>query len=277
MDQGRRLAMSLDGRSLYMTSQTGGVAILQRSEGSGTLTQPAGEAGCVISQFKPTGSSCARVPVPDMVPTDIVVSPDGGFVYVAMANAGTGAIAVYMRDQTTGELTFSSCVAEGGGGAPCLEGHGLAGASAVAVSPDGRTVYAAAHWFHDGGTVTTFSRDATLGTLTQVSCIAAEPLNETCTAGPPFVQPSSLGVSHDGASVYVVYRNDLTGTGDGSVLAEFSRDTVEGALTLSGCLARKRKGCGRVRGVYGFTRVTISVDGRYMYLGGREGLGIFDT
>lgn len=281
MDQGRRMAMSLDGRSLYMTSQTGGIAILQRTEGTGALTQPDGEAGCVISQFKPTGSSCARVPVPDMVPTDIVVSPDGGFVYVAMAQAGTGAIVVYMRDQTSGALTFASCVAQGGGGAPCAPANGLAGLSSIAVSPDGRTLYGAAHWFRDGGTLTTFTRDATLGTLTQLEgangCVAAAPVDGTCAQGPPFVRPTSVAASHDGASVYVVYANDTTGTGDGSILAEFSRDSVEGALTLSGCLARRRKGCGRVRGVYGFTRVTISVDGRYMYLGGANGTGIFQT
>jgi DNA-binding beta-propeller fold protein YncE len=278
MDQGRRMALSLDGRSLYVTSETGGLAILQRSDNGG-LAQPEGDAGCVISQFKPTGSTCARVPIPDMVPKDIVVSPDGAFVYVAMSQGGTGALVVYMRDQTSGALTFASCVAEGGGGAPCVPAVGLAGAEAIATSPDGRTVYAAAHWFHDGGTLTSFTRDATLGTLTQLEtggCLAAAP-RDGCAKGPPFTRPSSLGVSHDGAAVYVVYANDTTGTGDGSILAEFGRDSTEGGLTYASCLARKRTGCGRVRGVYGFTRVTISVDGRYIYLGGKTGLGIFST
>jgi DNA-binding beta-propeller fold protein YncE len=280
MDQGRRLALSLDGASLYVTSQTGGVAILQRTDGTGALSQPAGEAGCVISQYKPVRSSCARVPVPDAVPVDLVVAPDGAFVYVLMAQGPSGAIVVYARDPGSGMLTFASCVAEDPGPAPCVPARGLAGAEAIAISPDGRSVYAAAHWYRDGGSVTTYSRDATLGGLTQLDgaagCITAAP-SEGCGQSPPFVRPSSIAVSHDGASVHVVYRNDTTGTGDGSILAEFSRDSTEGALTSGGCLARAREGCGRSRGVHGFTRVTISVDGRYMYLGGRSGLGIFTT
>lgn len=281
MDQGRRLAMSRDGASLYATSQTGGVAVLQRTEGDGGLAQPAGAAGCVISQFKPTGSTCGRVPIPDAVPVDLVVAPDGAYVYVLMAKGSTGAIVTYTREPDTGGLTFASCVAENDSTAGCVPARGLAGGESLAVSPDGRSVYAAAHWYVDGGTVTTFTRDATLGGLTQLEgpagCIAAVPRSVDCGQGPPFLRPESIAVSHDGASVHVVYRNDTTGTGDGSILAEFSRDSTEGSITHAGCLTRKRSGCGRSRGVFGFMRVTISVDGRYMYLGGLTGLGIFET
>ena len=280
MDQGRKLAMSLDGASLYVTSQTGGVAVLQRDTGGGQLTQPDGEAGCVISALKRTGSTCARVPVPDAVPVDIVVSPDGKFVYVLMAQGPTGALVVYERDEGTGGLTFSSCVAQNAPGTACTSGRGLAGASALAISPDGRTLYAAAHGYRDGGTLLTFVRDANLGTATQLEgaggCLAAVPL-EGCSIGPPYVRPSSIAVSRDGASVHVVYANDTTGTGDGSILAEYTRDSTEGSLAIAGCIARARTGCGKVRGVYGFERVTISIDGRYMYLGGKNGLGIFET
>lgn len=280
MDQGRKLAMSNDGGSLYVTSQTGGVAILQRDPSGGQLTQAAGAQGCVISEFKPTGSTCARVPVPDAVPVDIVVSPDGAFVYVLMAQGPTGAVVAYAREQDTGALTFSSCVASGGGDAPCAPARGLAGADALAISPDGRSLYVAAHWYRDGGTLLTFSRDANLGAVTQLEgaagCLAAVPL-EGCAIGPPYVRPSSVAVSRDGATVHVVYANDTTGTGDGSILAEYSRDSTDGALSIAGCIARARTGCGKVRGVHGFDRVTISVDGRYMYLGGKNGLGIFET
>lgn len=280
MDQGRKLALSLDGASLYVTSQTGGVAVLRRNSGDGGLTQPAGPAGCVISELKPTGSSCARVPVPDAVPVDIAVSPDGAFVYVLMAKGATGALVSYARDPADGTLTFASCVAESAPGTPCTAGRGMAGADALAISPDGRSVYVAAHWYRDGGTLLTFSRDATLGSVTQLDgasgCLAAVPL-EGCGVGPPFVRPTSVAASRDGASVYVVYRNDTTGTGNGSILAEFGRDSTDGALAAGGCIARARDGCGTVRGVSGFERVTISVDGRYMYLGGRRQLGIFET
>ncbi|MCW2990304.1 MAG: hypothetical protein JWM73_898 [Solirubrobacterales bacterium] len=280
MDQGRRLAMSLDGASLYATSQTGGLAVLTREEGSGRLTQPAGAAGCVISEFKPVRSTCGRVPVPDAVPVDLVVAPDGAFVYVLMAQGATGAIVSYARDPETGALTFASCVAENPGIGPrCVPGHGLAGGEKIAISPDGRSVYVAAHWYRDGGTVLTFARDANTGILGQLGgasgCIAATP-SETCGQGPPYVRPTSLAVTRDGAAVHVVYRNDITGTGAGSILAEFGRDSTDGSLTPSSCIARARKGCGKVRGVFGFSRVTLSVDGRYMYLGGLTSTGIFE-
>ncbi|MFL5843850.1 MAG: hypothetical protein ACJ762_04085 [Solirubrobacteraceae bacterium] len=280
MDQGKRLAMSNDGTSLYATSETGGLAVLTREPGSGRLTQPAGTDGCVISDQSKISSTCGRVPVPDAVPVDLVVAPDGGYVYVLMARGQTGAIVSYARDPSSGVLSFAGCVAENATGTQCVPARGLAGGEKIAISPDGRSVYAAAHWFRDGGTVTTFSRDATAGTLTQLEgaagCFAAMPL-DGCGQGPAFVRPASLGVSRDGASVSVVYRQDTTGTGDGSILASFTRDSTNGALTPTTCIARARKGCGKVRGVYGFTRVTISVDGRYMYLGGLKSSGIFAT
>lgn len=281
MDQGRRLAMSLDGSSLYATSQTGGVAVLTRESGSGALNQLAGEQGCLISEFKPVGSSCGRVPVPDAVPVDIAVAPDGAYVYVLMAQGPTGAVVVYARDPDSGALSFSSCVAENGGQARCVPGTGLAGGEKIAISPDGRSVYVAAHWYRDGGTLLTFARDANMGTVAQLSsggCFAAAPAaGSGCAQGPPYVRPASIGVSRDGASVHVVYRNDTEGTGAGSILAEFTRDPTDGALSPASCLARARPGCNKVRGVYGFTRVTISVDGRYMYLGGATSTGIFET
>lgn len=273
MDQGRRLALSLDGSSLYVTSQTGGVAVLQRSENGG-LSQAAGAAGCVISQFKPTGSTCARVPVPDAVPVDVVVAPDGAFVYVLMAAGEAGAVVTYTRDQDSGQLTFASCVAENGGSAECVGTIGLAGATSLAISPDGRSLYTTSRYYVDGGTVLTFARDANLGTVTPVACLAAVP-RPGCELGPPFVEPASVAAARDGANVYVVYRNDTTETAAGSLLAEFGRDSTEGRLTYVTCAHRDRSGCNRVRGIYGFTRVTISFDGRYLFLGGRRGTGIF--
>jgi DNA-binding beta-propeller fold protein YncE len=216
--------------------------------------------------------------VPDAVPVDMVVSPDGGFVYVLMARRDVGAVAVYARDQATGALTLANCVAENGGATPCGAVHGLAGARSIAVSPDGRSVYVAGHYYEDGGDLTTFSRDATSGALTQLGgadgCLSPVPYAD-CGQGPGFVRPSSVAVAHDGATVYVVYANDTEGTGPGSVLAEYTRDSGSGALTYESCIAPHRPGCVRARGVSGFTRVTISVDGRYMYLAGSAGLGIF--
>ena len=277
MDEGSRLTMSLDGQSMYVTSLTGGVAVLHRDESSGKLTQLKGSKGCVLSSFNPVRSSCARAPVPDAIPLDIVVAPDGQYVYVLMSLEGIGAVAAYQRDQDTGALTFASCIEEDTDEG-CVPVHGLAGARGIAISPDGRTLYVAGHYFEDGGTVTSYSRDASTGALTQLSdvggCMAAFPYAD-CGPGPKFLDPTSVAASHDGAAVYVAYTHASKG-GAGGVLATFSRDSSEGKLTYSGCVAPSRKGCLKARGVQFFNQVTISVDGRTLYLGGNRDLGVFE-
>jgi hypothetical protein len=67
------------------------------------------------------------------------------------------------------------------------------------------------------------------------------------------------------------------GGSGGSVLAEFSRDSSTGGLSTAGCTAANVRSCARSRGVGAFNQVTLSVDGRTMYLGGRSVLGIFDV
>ncbi len=133
LTQPRRMAMSTDGRSIYVASASGGVAVLTRRSGGG-LTQVNGEAGCVISVLSLAGSSCSRVPVPNASSRDVAVSPDGQFVYVVMGSHAAGAIAVYRRSPGTGTLTFASCLADAGE-AGCTIDSNLGGARALAISP----------------------------------------------------------------------------------------------------------------------------------------------
>ena len=55
-----------------------------------------------------------------------------------------------------------------------------------------------------------------------------------------------------------------------------SRDSSAGALAYAGCAALNAKGCTKIRGVKFFNQVTISVDGRTLYLGGSKDVGVFD-
>ena len=278
MDEGSRLTMSLDGQSMYVTSLTGGVATLRVNPESGTLYQPKGEYGCILSSFNPVGSSCRRAPIPDVIPLDIVVAPDGNYVYVLMSLEGVGAVVAYHRDPGNGVLRFANCIEENTDEGACTPAVGLAGARGIAISPDGRTLYVVAHYYADGGTITSFARDANSGTLTQLApkgCFAAMPYPDCGGQGPDFLDPSSIAASHDGAMVFVAYTHPGKG-GSGSVLTSWSRDSSAGALSYAGCVALNAKGCTKVRGVKFFNQVTISVDGRTLYLGGSKDLGVFD-
>jgi DNA-binding beta-propeller fold protein YncE len=104
------------------------------------ITQPAGTAGCVSETG---GGPCADGHgLSD--PTSVAVSADGKSVYVASVTSS--AVARLNRNTTTGGITqpagTAGCVSETGAG-PCVDGHGLKRVRSVAVSGDGKSVYAA--------------------------------------------------------------------------------------------------------------------------------------
>lgn len=69
----------------------------------------------------------------------VTVSPDGGHAYVA--GYYDNAVASFIRDAATGRLTFEEMLQDGTGGV-----DGLKGVSRLAVSPDGRHLYAAGEY-----------------------------------------------------------------------------------------------------------------------------------
>jgi DNA-binding beta-propeller fold protein YncE len=166
----------------------------------------------------------------------IAISPDGKNVYVA--SGGSNAIAVFSRDRTTGALKQekgkAGCVAAKAAG-HCGVAIGLIGPNSVAVSPDGRNVYATSR---EGASLTTFIRNRKTGALKQLppsasGCISGLPI-PTCTAGRALKGPDVVVVSPDGKNVYV-------GDFFGNAVASFSRAGKGGALTQlggsAGCIA----------------------------------------
>jgi DNA-binding beta-propeller fold protein YncE len=277
------VTVSPDGRSVYVTSEQDVVEVFDRAA-DGTLTQKAGTAGCIHS-FGALG--CADGKALDS-PTSVIVSPDGGSVYVIAKfddlNGFDGAVAVFDR-AADGTLTqkagTAGCISyENTSGGECVSGTGLNGANAVAMSPDGASLYVAGR---ADASVVVFDRAAN-GTLTQkagtAGCIASFG-GIGCAPGTALRGVTAVAVSPDGRSVYTAsFENDA--------VAVFDR-AADGTLTqkagTAGCISET--GAGSPGGgacfdgnetLDGATWLTVSPDGKSVYVTsqGRDAVSVFD-
>jgi DNA-binding beta-propeller fold protein YncE len=221
---------------------------------AGSLEQLPGRLGC-LSSGKAAKTTCGQARAlngagPGVGSRAIAASPDGRNVYVAAS--GSDSIAVFDRDPVTGALTQpkgkAGCVAavigKAKGDSGCGLAIGLIGPDSVAVSPDGRNVYATSR---GGSSITTFIRNRKTGTLRQVppsasGCISGLPI-PTCTVGRALKWPDVVVVSPDGKNVYV---GDFAGSG----VISFSRAGKAGALTqlpgTAGCITEAAiEGCAK--------------------------------
>jgi DNA-binding beta-propeller fold protein YncE len=129
------VAVSRNGRDVYVASQVGTVVRLKARRNRGFKF-----AGCIADR---ASAGCPAAPRPVLSQaTGVAVSPDGRDLYVTSQKAG--AIAD-LRPGRRGGLLFADCVAASGAhrcarAAP----FALRGAYALALSPNGRSVYATA-------------------------------------------------------------------------------------------------------------------------------------
>lgn len=239
----------------------------KKAPSRGTLVQLSGKNGCIVDSSK-RGGSCAKAraldePGPFMGSRAIALSPDGRNVYVASSESD--AIAIFRRSPKKGTLQQSKglagCIAARGeeGCAPAV---GLDAPNSLAVSPDGRNVYATSR---DSSTVTAFARTPKSGALVQLAggCIAG-PAIPGCAPGRALLAPDVLVASPDGRNVYV-------GSFFGNEVAAFERDPSSGALTqlvgTAGCLAETTaEGCGLGIALKSPEGMAISADGTSVYV-----------
>lgn len=235
----------------------------------GSLVQKAGKQGCIVDRSVPKqGCALARAlkaPGPFMGSRAIVMSPDDRFVYVA--SSGSDAIVIFGRSRRSGNLNQAKgtrgCVsAKGNFG--CAKAIGLDGPNSLAMSPNGRNLYATSR---DSSSVTTFVRNPKTGALRQFApgsgCVSSLPI-PGCATGRALTGPDVVTVSPDGKNVYV-------GAFIGSAIATFDRDPATGALTQpadeTGCLTEAAiAGCTQGLALSSPEGMAVSRDGENVYV-----------
>lgn len=270
------LAVPPDGGDVYvLDAEAGGgrVLVLERDEATGAL----GTVECVGA-----GGGCTALPSDRQTlvgPVDVAAAPDGRHVYTT--DPASSAITTFAR-AATGRLTSAGCVSQFGGDATepttsgCAAAPTVATPTRLAISPEGKDVYALTGF---NASLVHLRRDPATGALTAAGCVGSmagcTALPEPLASAEPLFGATSLTVSRDGRSVYVVDRYTDT------VMA-FARDGSTGAVTLASCL-RPAAGFEPVCAPYTPTSnagtssrgaVAVAPDDRSLVVGGYTGGGI---
>ena len=259
------VAVSPDGGHVYVAGRRfpSGVAVLTRAA-DGSLTQPAGAAGCV-SHSGGTGCAAARG---ISAPEEVAVTPDSRHVLVA----GMRSNAVAVLNQGAAGLSQAGgeagCIARGGADG-CARGRALAGPVDLAITADGRGVYVASS-VSDG--VAILRRDGATGALTQslsrAGCISQNGGGGRCAAGRGLDEVWGVALSPNGRNLYAV-------SAKVNMLSVISRKRSSGTLLQLrgryGCFIRAGGlGCPEGRGLTVAVAVTVSRDGRNVYVASED-------
>jgi DNA-binding beta-propeller fold protein YncE len=263
------VAVTPDGRNVYVAAYHG-VAEFARDRKTGALTQLSGGPGCIAE-----GGSDGCTPGRALTgAAAVTVSPDGHNVYVA-SNA-SGAVAVFLRDPASGTLTQPGgpvgCVSQDGTDG-CQRGKALQEAFSVAVSPDGKFVYAGSL---GSSAIVSFERDPINGELIQIpgasSCTSEHGIGG-CATGHGIDGVDGVAISPDGGYLYAA-------ASASSAVAALFRTRSSGQLDqLKGSYACTAEGgiegCAAGRGLAQAGGLALSPDGGSLYATGIDSVALF--
>jgi DNA-binding beta-propeller fold protein YncE len=289
------VATSADNKALYVAAPTAGAistltagsiappAVASGSSSSASTTAPeptvASIFGPPVNQF--FANPCIAVngfdgPCAVSVATQgldaLALSPDGKQLYGAAP--GSHAVDVFTHG-TTGALTETSCLKVAAPHGLCSDSKLMQSPSGLAISPDGKNVYATDS-SGSGGSVDVLTRDASTGALSDASCVDFAPVPTPeekgegeeespepppppgpCVSVPGLNSVSVVAVSGDGSSVYAI------GSGAAAI---FSRDASTGKLTETSCAANEDSRCTSLPSLSGVQGAAVSPDGREVYV-----------
>src|SRR3954471_67222 len=189
------VAVSPDNRFVYAVSNASSSIIgFDRATSGPDVGKLGGTTNCLAAKASNGSPNCGAAPGLTTA-NGLATAPDGNDVYVASQNQG---IAALRRNAVSGVLSFNECFGNGGCTADAAIEHSL---GKVAVSPDGRTVYAVGSDFTDGW-LRSYRRDPASGDLTPLACLSNLGANG-CTTAAGLKNALDVKVSPDGNSVYV--------------------------------------------------------------------------
>jgi len=294
MDDPSALAVSPDGRNLYVASGAGYSVVVLARDNAGGLSQLAGNDGCVAPPSDdedevPQSLPCTLADVFSSPPagtltavSPIAVSPDGRNVYVA----SNGALAAFRRSPTSGALSSAGCLASSqvvDSGLNCQVGRSLGATTSISLTPDGRTVLVSSSPIvSEEGDVDSgmalMRRDPTSGALQQppgASGCATASGSDGCATGrglaadlnSPYA-PNAVSISPDGRNIYVATTTGGEESGTIAALSLSPSGSVAQLPNALGCLGDSTAGCTPVRGLTGANSIAVSPDGRNVYATG---------
>jgi DNA-binding beta-propeller fold protein YncE len=216
----------------------------------------------------------------------LVLSPDAKNLYAAAP--ASAAIDVFAVD-AAGALAETSCLKVGAPPGLCGASALINGPAELAVSPDGRNVYAGDSGSESGGRIDVLARSESTGALTDASCVDFLPVprkpepeegaeeNEErekeppvppdrCERVPGLESRSVLAVSGDGTAVYAF-------GSDSAVI--FSRDAASGKLSETSCAGSGDDRCTSLASLAGVQAATVSPDGHEVYVTAGDRVMVF--
>jgi 6-phosphogluconolactonase (cycloisomerase 2 family) len=258
------MVISENGRSLYAVGEADDAVVrFDRNRNTGALSP----AGCVDDNDAGAGEDlCAQSTNGLAGVTALAISSDGNSLYAAAEE--DDAIVRFAR-ANDGSISPQGCLDDNDFGTDPGQGEdvcaqstdGLAGATGLALSPNGKSLYASSE--HDGAIIR-FSRAESDGAIAPQGCIDNPTAPDACAdQAKGLVSNESLVVSRRGDSLYLVAE------GSHAVL-RFDRSKNTGALDFRGCIEDKQEGsegCGdEAPGLSEAGGIAISPDAKSLYV-----------